>query len=193
MATRRTTSVRPGQFKHLTALHSFVRVYQSAIWPCCGLLTTGIRVTELALLEVADLLYPSGAIKPEVNLRAYITKGCKPRNIYLTHSSCLSAHDAWIEVRHRRRRRIPPMANIEACAQVRSSSFHKGQSLNSRSNIASWPAARSHTVRVMRYSRRSPGFYRQAAIKHGSSHSGIISEYGNIFSLKRITEEARND
>lgn len=27
---------------------------------------TGIRVTELALLEVADVLYPSGTIKPEV-------------------------------------------------------------------------------------------------------------------------------
>jgi len=37
--------------------------------------TTGIRVTELALLEVADVLYPSGAIKPEVYLRADITKG----------------------------------------------------------------------------------------------------------------------
>ncbi|RMP11971.1 Site-specific recombinase, phage integrase family [Pseudomonas syringae pv. persicae] len=28
--------------------------------------TTGVRVTELALLEVTDVLYPSGAIKPEV-------------------------------------------------------------------------------------------------------------------------------
>ena len=43
--------------------------------------TTGIRVTELALLEVADVLYPSGAIKPEVYLRADITKGCRPRNV----------------------------------------------------------------------------------------------------------------
>lgn len=31
---------------------------------------TGIRVTELAFLEVADLLYPSGTIKPEVQLGA---------------------------------------------------------------------------------------------------------------------------
>ena len=43
--------------------------------------TTGIRVTELALLEVADVLYPSGAIKPEVYLRADITKGFRPRNV----------------------------------------------------------------------------------------------------------------
>ncbi len=65
--------------------------------------TTGIRVTELALLEVADVLYPSGAIKPEVYLRADITKGCRPRNVYLTHARCLAALDAWLVVRYRRR------------------------------------------------------------------------------------------
>ncbi|CAM3919383.1 Integrase [Pseudomonas reidholzensis] len=65
---------------------------------------TGVRVTELALLEVADVLYPSGAIKPEVYLRADITKGCRPRNAYLTHPLCLAALDAWITVRLRRRR-----------------------------------------------------------------------------------------
>ena len=65
--------------------------------------TTGIRVTELALLEVADVLYPSGAIKPEVYLRADITKGCRPRNVYLTHPLCLAALEGWIAVRLRRR------------------------------------------------------------------------------------------
>lgn len=55
--------------------------------------TTGIRVTELALLEVADVLYPSGAIRLEVYLRADITKGCRPRNVYLTHARCLAALD----------------------------------------------------------------------------------------------------
>ncbi|WP_461772161.1 hypothetical protein [Pseudomonas frederiksbergensis] len=35
--------------------------------------TTGIRVTEMALLEVGDVLYPSGAIGPEVYVRAEIT------------------------------------------------------------------------------------------------------------------------
>ncbi len=32
--------------------------------------TTGVRATELGLLEVANVLYASGAIKPEVYLRA---------------------------------------------------------------------------------------------------------------------------
>lgn len=30
--------------------------------------TIGIRVTDLAVLEVADVLYPGGAIKPEVRI-----------------------------------------------------------------------------------------------------------------------------
>lgn len=51
---------------------------------------------------VADVLYPSGAIKSEVYLRADITKG-GPRNIYLTHAKCFAALDAWLAMRHRRR------------------------------------------------------------------------------------------
>lgn len=63
----------------------------------------GVRVTELALLEVADVLYPSGAIKPEVYLRAEITKGCRPRNVYLRHPRCIAALNGCTAVRLRRR------------------------------------------------------------------------------------------
>ncbi|AZF53137.1 phage integrase [Pseudomonas sp. R4-34-07] len=51
--------------------------------------TTGIPVIELALLEIGDVRYPSGTIKPKVYLRAGITKGCRPRNVYLTHARCV--------------------------------------------------------------------------------------------------------
>lgn len=50
---------------------------------------TGICVTEP---EVADVLYPSGAIKFEAYLRADITKGGL-RNVYPTHARCLDALD----------------------------------------------------------------------------------------------------
>lgn len=43
------------------------------------------------------------AIKPEVYLRAAITKGCRPRNVYLTHPGCVAALEAWITIRLRRR------------------------------------------------------------------------------------------
>lgn len=45
------------------------------------------------------MLYPSGTIRPEVYLRAEITKGCRARNIHLTHAKCLAAIEAWITVR----------------------------------------------------------------------------------------------
>ncbi|MGP5477560.1 integrase [Pseudomonas helleri] len=104
MTPRRATSLRPGQFKHLIRVASVTgRLPERDVALLWLTHTTGIRVTELALLEVADVLYPSGAVKPEVYLRADITKGCRPRNIYLTHAKCLAALDAWFEVRHRRR------------------------------------------------------------------------------------------
>lgn len=103
-ATRRATSLRPGQLKHLIRVASVTgRMPERDVFLLWITHTTGIRVTELALLEVGDVLYPSGAIRPEVYLRAEITKGCRPRNIYLTHAKCLSALEAWLAVRLRRK------------------------------------------------------------------------------------------
>lgn len=97
MTPRRTTSLRPGQFKHLIRVASVTgRLPERDVALLWLTHPTDIRVTELAMLEVADVLYPSGAIKPEVYLRADITKGCRPRNIYLTHAKCLAALDAWL-------------------------------------------------------------------------------------------------
>lgn len=96
MTIRRATSLRSGQFKHLIRVASVTgRLPERDVALLWFTRTTGIRVTELALLEVADVLYPSGTIKPEVYLRADITKGCRPRNIYLTHAKCLAALNAW--------------------------------------------------------------------------------------------------
>jgi len=100
MTTRRATSLRPSQFKHLLRVASVTgRMPERDSMLLWVTHTTGIRVTELALLVVADVLYPSGAIKPEVYLRAEITKGCRARNIHLTHPKCIAAIVAWITVR----------------------------------------------------------------------------------------------
>lgn len=83
---RRATSFRPGQFKHLIRIASLIgRLPECDVMLLWLTHTTGVRVTDLALLEVTDVLYPSRAIKPDVYLRAEITKGCRPRNVYLTH------------------------------------------------------------------------------------------------------------
>jgi len=84
---RRAASLRPGQLKHLIRVAGITgRMPERDVLLLWLTHTTGIHVTELALLEVADVLYPSGAIKPEVYLRADITKGCRPRNVNLTHA-----------------------------------------------------------------------------------------------------------
>ena len=92
MTTRRAASLRPGQFRHLVRV-AFVtgRMPERNVMLLWVTHTTGIRVTELALLEVGDVLYPSGSIRPEVYMRAGITKGCRARNIYLTQPKCLAS------------------------------------------------------------------------------------------------------
>jgi integrase len=48
---------------------------------------SGLRVTELTLLTVEDVLTKSGHLKHEIYLRSAITKGCKPRTVWLSKST----------------------------------------------------------------------------------------------------------
>lgn len=73
---RQATSLRPGQFRHLIRVASIAGVTgrmserdQMLLWLAH---TEGIRVTELALLCVDAVLYPSGTIREEVYLLAEI-------------------------------------------------------------------------------------------------------------------------
>lgn len=159
MTPRRATSLRPGQFKHLIRVASVTgRLPERDVMLLWLTHTTGIRVTELALLEVADVLYPSGAIKPEVYLRADITKGCRPRNVYLTHARCLAALDAWLVVRYRRRWGLSGGDEYRGFRPgSKWSRRTRGKPLSWHSNIASWAAGRLPTALVMRCNRQSPG------------------------------------
>lgn len=103
-ATRRAASLCPGQFRHLIRVASVTgRIPKRDVMLLYLTHTAGTLVTELALLEVADVLYPSAAIRPEVYLRAEISKGRRPLNFDLTHPKCLAAIEQWIYVRLRRR------------------------------------------------------------------------------------------
>lgn len=129
--------------------------------------------SELALLEVADVPYPSGAIRPEVYLRAEITKGCRPRNIYLTHPKCLASIEQWIYVRLRRGWGVSSETEYR---DLRPDSHlvmtHKGQAFDlafKHRELESGPEvyrawdALQQTISQL---------YRQAGIKLGSSHNG---------------------
>jgi integrase/recombinase XerD len=58
-----------------------------------------MRVSEIAQIEVQDVLFPSGAIRSEVSLRAAITKGCRQRCVYLTHPKTVSALECYLNRR----------------------------------------------------------------------------------------------
>lgn len=69
---RHATSLRPGQFKDLIRVASVTDRLPERDVMLFGPHATGVRVTELALLEVEGVLYPSEAIKSKVyvSLRA---------------------------------------------------------------------------------------------------------------------------
>lgn len=195
ITTRRATSLRPGQFKHLLRVASVTgRMPVRDVMLLWVTHTTGIRVTELALLEVADVLYPSGAVRPEVYLRAEITKGCRARNIHLTHAKCIAAIEAWIAVRLERGWGI---SCVESYRGLRPDSrlvmTHKGEAFElafKRRELESGPEVYRACDALQQTISR---LYRQAGIKGGSSHSGrrtlaarVLAATGDVDTVQAI-------
>lgn len=81
----RAPTLKPSQLRHVlnvtraTSRHPERDVLAILMTHCCGL-----RVTELARLEIRDVLLPSGRLRDEAQLRAEITKNCRSRLIFLT-------------------------------------------------------------------------------------------------------------
>ena len=99
--------LKPGQYRHL------LRVTKATSRnPECDILVltrgihTGMRVSEIAQIEVGDLLFPSGAIRSEVSLRASITKGLRQRCIYSTNHDLIAAIDEYLALCGSRRWRM---------------------------------------------------------------------------------------
>jgi integrase len=149
--------------------------------------TTGIRVTELALLEVGDVLYPSGAIKPEVYLCADITKGCRPRNVYLTHVRCLAALDAWLAIRLQRRWGMSGTDEYGFRPGSELVMTHKGQAFElafkNRQLDSGEVVYRARDALQQTITR----LYHQAGIKQGSSHSGRRSLAAKVLAATVIS------
>lgn len=195
VTTRRAASLRPGQLRHLIRVASVTgRMPERDVMLLYLTHTTGIRVTELALLEVADVLYPSGAIRPEVYLRAEITKGCRPRNIYLTQPACLSAIEQWIAVRLRRGWGVSADSEYRGLrADSRLVMTHKGQAFElafKRRKLANGPEVYRACDALQQTISR---LYRQAGIKQGSSHSGrrslaarVLAATGDVETVQTI-------
>lgn len=97
---KRAATLRPGQLRHVLRVTAATSRHPER--DCLAVLMThcaGLRVTELARLEVRDVLWPTGRLRDEVQLRAETTKNCKARLVFLTNSALRAAAEAWIEHR----------------------------------------------------------------------------------------------
>lgn len=204
MATpsRQASSLRPGQFRHVVRVAGVTGRMperdQMLLWITH---TTGIRVTELAQLRIDDVLLPSGAVRAEVYLRAKITKGCKARNIHLTHSKCVQAIEAWLEVRHLRQWGCSQETNYRGFfPHSKLVLTHKGQSFELAIKKRSLDTGPKEYWACDSLQQTLSRLYRQAGIKLGSSHSGrrtlaarVLAATGDVEAVQAILGHSELD
>ncbi len=97
------TTLKPGQIRHLLRVTNGTSRYPER--DCLILLlgiTCGMRITEISLLEIGDIMFASGALRTEVSLRAATTKGCRQRCVYLTHRQTITALERYLAYRTER-------------------------------------------------------------------------------------------
>ena len=135
-----------------------------------------MRVSEIAQIESADVLQPSGRLRGEVSLRGAITKGAKARCIYLSHPKTIAALERYIEWRwhHGKTVALDRAKWRGLMPYVPLILTHKGsryelsvkRRVNYDGEIVEYLAADSLQNYVT-------GLYRAAGLSHGySSHSG---------------------
>lgn len=177
-------TLRPGQIRHLLRVTNETSRHPER--DCLVLLlgiTCGMRVTEIAQIEVQDVLFSSGIARYEVSLRAAITKGCRQRCIYLTHQQTIAALERYLAPRLKRglgtelttdryRGLSPTTALILT---------HKGSKfyLNTKRRT-NYAGERVDYLACDSLQSRITKLYRDAGIKQGSSHSGRRSFASNL-------------
>ena len=99
--------LKPGQYRHLLRVtRATSRDPERDIVVLLLGIMCGMRVSEIAQIEIQDVLFPSGAIRQEVSLPAAITKGCRQRCIYPTNRTLIEALDRYLADRVERRWRM---------------------------------------------------------------------------------------
>lgn len=134
-----------------------------------------MRVTEIAQIQVQDVLFPSGARRDEVSLRAAITKGCRQRCIYLSHAKAIEALDRYLDHRIARRLRTTGdpcrYRGLEPASKLILT--HKGYKfhLNTKRRV-SWAGEPVDYLACDNLQSHIAKLYRDAGIRGGLSHSG---------------------
>lgn len=170
------TTLQPGQIRHLLRVTAATSRHpeRDSLVLLLGL-TAGMRVTEIAQIEVQDVLFPSGALRDEISLRAAITKGCRQRCIYLSHAKAVTALDRYLGYRAARCLRMTGdparYRGLEPSSKLILT--HKGYKfhLNTKRRV-SWAGERVDYLACDSLQSHVTKLYRDAGIRGGSSHSG---------------------
>lgn len=201
-SARHAAVLRPGQLRHVIRVASITgRQTIRDVMLLWLTHSTGVRVTELAMLEIRDVLHPSRQLRGEVYLRAEITKRGRPRTIYLTHQKTIASIEAWLVYR---RERGWGLSSDPAYRGVRPDErlvlSHKGRAFElarkTRQLITGPIEYRCCDALQQLMSR----LYRQAGIKGGSSHSGrrtlaakLLAKTGQIDLVQMLLGHAEPD
>jgi integrase/recombinase XerD len=168
--------LKPGQYRHLLRVtRATSRDPERDILVLLLGIMCGMRVSEIAQIEVQDVLFPSGAIRQEVSLRAAITKGCRQRCIYPTNRTLIEALDRYLAYRVERRwrmsddparfRGLRPDSKFVLTFKGFKYSMNCKRRINQAGEKVDYLACDSLQAHVTK-------LYRDAGIKGGSSHSG---------------------
>lgn len=194
-------TLRPGQIRHLLRVTTVTSRYPER--DCLVLLlglTCGMRVSEISQIEVQDVLFPSGAIRPEVSLRAAITKGCRQRLIYLTHPQTIAALEAYLAYRIERcwrmdsttdrYRGMKPDSQLILTLKGQKFYMNTKRRVNEAGERVDYLACDSLQAHVTR-------LYKDAGIRGGSSHSGrrtfadgILRKSGDVAVVQQLLGHA---
>lgn len=178
------TTLKPGQIRHLLRVTGATSRHpeRDTLVLLLGL-TCGMRLSEIAQIEIHDVLHPSGAIRSEVSLRAAITKGCRQRCIYLTHVQTVAALEQYLAHRHRlgqgvqlgqdRYRGFYPETALILTHKGSKFYLNTKRRLNFDGEAVDYRACDSLQAHVTK-------LYRDAGIRGGSSHSGRRSFASNL-------------
>lgn len=170
------TVLKPGQYRHLLRVTDATsRDPERDILVLLRGIHTGMRVSEIAQIEVQDILFPSGSIRQEVSLRAVITKGCRQRCIYPTNRALVDALERYLVYRIERRwrmsddpkryRGLRPDSKLVLTFKGYKYSMNCKRRINragEQVDYAACDALQAHVTKL----------HRDAGIKRGSSHSG---------------------
>lgn len=178
------TTLKPGQIRHLLRVTEATSRHPER--DCLVLLlglTCGMRVSEIAQIQIQDIMFSSGQIRSEVSLRAVITKGCRQRCIYLTHKKTLDALERYLahritfglgtELTNARFRGLSPSTCLILTHKGSKFYLNTKRRINFEGEQVDYMACDSLQAHITK-------LYKDAGIKGGSSHSGRRSFATNL-------------